>query len=186
MMKIIDGWLQDVRRMPSTHCDERPSDHCGDVSLLVIHNISLPPNQFGSSDVIDLFLGQLDASKHPSFDSIKHLRVSAHLFIRRDGTIIQFVPFSQRAWHAGVSSFQGRSGCNDYSIGIELEGTDFVAYTPEQYRQLKQVTLAIQNAYPAISLGNIVGHNDIAPGRKTDPGSFFEWPSYRRSLSEDT
>lgn len=186
MMNIIDGWLEDVRRVPSPFFNERPTGDSGEVSLLVIHNISLPPNVFGGDDVLDLFLGQLDPSKHPSYESIKHLQVSAHLFIRRDGVIIQFVPFTHRAWHAGMSSFQGQSGCNDYSIGIEMEGCDSLPFTAMQYKQLKDVTLAIQKAYPKISLGKIVGHNDIAPGRKTDPGPLFQWPSFRCSLTEET
>ncbi|WP_100643107.1 1,6-anhydro-N-acetylmuramyl-L-alanine amidase AmpD [Alteromonas facilis] len=178
-MKIADGWLSDCEHILSPHADDRPDTV---ISLLVIHNISLPPKQFGTRDVIDLFTGALDANKHPFFAEIAHLRVSAHLFIRRCGSIIQFVPFTKRAWHAGVSSFQGRARCNDYSIGIEMEGTDETDYTPSQYAALLSVTQCLRKTYPAITLGRIVGHNDIAPGRKTDPGPYFNWGYFRQGL----
>ncbi|KXI30898.1 N-acetyl-anhydromuranmyl-L-alanine amidase [Paraglaciecola hydrolytica] len=165
---------------PTTHWDTRPK--ADDVSLLVIHNISLPPKQFGGSYIEQFFCGQLDKDKHPYFVEIADMRVSAHCLIKRNGQIVQFVPFSQRAWHAGKSSFQGRAICNDYSIGIELEGSDDIPYTSEQYQSLVTVSRHIMTYYPHINLSRIVGHNDIAPGRKTDPGSAFNWPFFRQSL----
>ncbi|WP_100656571.1 1,6-anhydro-N-acetylmuramyl-L-alanine amidase AmpD [Alteromonas flava] len=178
-MKIADGWLIDCEHTLSPFADERPAE---EVSLLVVHNISLPPGQFGSNDVVDLFTGHLQAERDPFFAEIAHLKVSAHLFIRRCGKLIQFVPFNKRAWHAGISSFQGRERCNDFSIGIELEGTDDIPYTEAQYGQLVQVTGVLRQHYPLITLGRIVGHNDIAPGRKTDPGTAFDWAYFRRTL----
>lgn len=165
---------------PSPHFDERPSE--SDISLLVIHNISLPPNKFGTGDVVRFFQGTLDARAHPFYKEIAHLRVSAHCFITRQGEVIQFVDFAKRAWHAGVSSFQGRSRCNDYSIGIELEGTDNSAFTDEQYSALIEITKKLQVAFPQITLGRIVGHSDIALGRKTDPGMYFDWARFRTGL----
>ena len=150
--------------------------------MLVIHNISLPPRQFGGPYIEQFFCGQLDTSLHPYFSDIAAMRVSAHCLIKRCGQIVQFVPFSKRAWHAGKSSFQGRAICNDYSIGIELEGCDNLAYTPEQYTSLARLSLYIMQRFPAITLSRIVGHNDIAPGRKTDPGSAFNWQRYRQML----
>jgi len=141
--------------------------------LIVIHGISLPPGEFGGAWIDDLFLGRLDQAAHPYFAEIAHVRVSAHLLIRRDGSVTQYVPFHLRAWHAGVSSFDGRAGCNDFSIGIELEGTDDVPYAEAQYLNLARVIAALQQAYP--SLRAIAGHEDIAPGRKTDPGASFDW-----------
>jgi AmpD protein len=165
---------------PTTHWDNRPN--ADDISLLVIHNISLPPNQFGGSYIEQFFCGLLDKSQHPYFAEIAALRVSAHCLIKRTGQVVQFVPFSQRAWHAGKSSFQGRPTCNDYSIGIELEGSDSIDYTPEQYQSLVALSQHIIRHYPLIRLSRIVGHNDIAPGRKSDPGSAFNWPRYRQLL----
>jgi len=152
------------------------------VSLLVIHNISLPPKQFGGNYIEAFFCGLLDKSIHPYFAEIGDMRVSAHCLIKRDGEIIQFVPFTQRAWHAGKSSFQGRGICNDYSIGIELEGADHIAYTWAQYASLVKLTHYIMLYFPQIKLSRIVGHCDIAPIRKTDPGQAFDWPFYRQSL----
>nr|WP_232358737.1 1,6-anhydro-N-acetylmuramyl-L-alanine amidase AmpD [Paraneptunicella aestuarii] len=166
----------------SEFCDERPKDV--QPSVLVIHNISLPPGQFGGGYIQDLFTGKLDPDAHPFFAEIAHLRVSAHCLIRRTGDIIQFVNFNQRAWHAGVSQFQGNAGCNDFSIGIELEGTDIKPYTEEQYQRLVVLSSAIMDQYPEITLGRIVGHNDIAFGRKTDPGVSFDWCQYRHRLYE--
>ncbi|AWB69117.1 1,6-anhydro-N-acetylmuramyl-L-alanine amidase AmpD [Saccharobesus litoralis] len=166
----------------SNHFNPRPDEQ--DISLLVIHNISLPAGQFATSYVEDLFLGQLDIEAHPSFVDLQGLRVSAHLFIRRDGEVIQFVPFNQRAWHAGVSSFAGRENCNDFSIGIEMEGTDDLAYTSEQYSVLIAVTDAIQKAYPKVTHERICGHCDIAPGRKTDPGKAFDWQRFLSALEK--
>ncbi len=161
--------------------DERPNE--SDVNLLVIHNISLPPEEFGGDGIRGLFTGTLDYSAHPFYAQLEGLRVSAHCVIYRDGKIEQYVPFSHRAWHAGVSSFQGVSRCNDYSIGIELEGTDNLAYTQVQYDALVELTSFIRKVYPRISLGRIVGHNDIAPGRKTDPGVAFNWTYFRQRIN---
>lgn len=190
LLAIKQGWFAGARCVPSPFSNKRPENvglnqQTSAVSLLVIHNISLPPNHFGSDDVERLFTNRLVVERHPFFDTIKHLQVSAHLFIRRDGELIQFVSLDERAWHAGVSSFQGDSGCNDFSIGIELEGTDDIAFTEHQYQQLGAVTKSIQSHYPSISLGRIVGHNDIAPGRKSDPGQFFDWPKYRMLITQD-
>ena len=166
--------------VPSPHRDARPENV--EVSLLVVHNISLPPSQFGTSGIRDLFMGRLNIDEHPFYKEIAGLRVSAHCVIYRTGDIEQFVPFNERAWHAGLSVFQGKSRCNDFSIGIELEGTDTLPFTNEQYSALTKLTKFIVKHYPHISLGRIVGHNDIAPGRKTDPGVAFDWPRYRQSL----
>lgn len=179
---IKDAILTQAEYYPTTHCDDRP-DGCL-VSLLVIHNISLPPNEFGNDYIKYFFTGQLDPSIHPYFQQIYQMRVSAHCLIKRTGEIIQFVPFDKRAWHAGVSSFQGINRCNDYSIGIELEGADHIPYTEQQYDTLLDVTRCIMQHYPQISLGRIVGHNDIAPGRKSDPGVSFNWAKYRQNINK--
>ena len=165
------GVLNNVPKVLSPHCDERPEGVLPE--LIVIHGISLPPGEFGGAWIDDLFLGRLDAAAHPYFAEIAHLRVSAHLLIRRDGGVTQYVPFHLRAWHAGVSSFAGRAGCNDFSMGIELEGTDEIPYTEAQYAALAKVIAALSVAFP--SLRAIAGHEDIAPGRKTDPGASFVW-----------
>lgn len=169
--------IQEAEYCVSPHQDARPDE--GDVSLLVLHNISLPPNQYDNHYVRSFFLGQLDPQAHPYFSNIASLRVSAHLFIKRNGELVQFVPLNKRAWHAGVSVFQGRAKCNDYSIGIEIEGNDEQPYTDAQYATLNNVTCLITKCYPKITLGRIVGHNDIAPGRKTDPGESFDWGRFR-------
>lgn len=179
-MQISRGKLRQQRFIRSQHFDQRPVAE--PPSLLVIHNISLPPKHYGGNGVIELFTGQLDPDEHPFYRDIAHLRVSAHCFIRRTGEIIQFVNFDDRAWHAGQSRFQGRPNCNDYSIGIELEGTDTQPYTDPQYAQLVSLTRALMAAYPTIDIGRIVGHNDIAHGRKTDPGIAFDWCRYRQNL----
>lgn len=185
-MQFEQGWLQQARKLPSPHCNVRPAGATSpDISLLVIHNISLPPGQFGVGYIDDLFLGQLNPAQHPFFEDIYQLQVSAHYLIARDGQITQYVANHQRAWHAGVSSFQGRGNCNDYSLGIELQGTDDLPYTHAQYQCLSGLTRALQQVYPAITLGRIVGHNDIAPGRKTDPGSAFDWGRFRQSLTRE-
>lgn len=176
------GLLVEAKYSHSPNFDERPSD-C-DIDLLVIHGISLPPGEFGSDDVIAFFGNSLDASKHPYFETIAQMKVSSHLFIRRDGEIWQFVPFHRRAWHAGQSQFQARENCNDFAIGIELEGTDTLVYTSLQYQQLALVTVALMQAYPGITLERIVGHSDIAPQRKTDPGEAFDWDLYRQLVSK--
>lgn len=169
---------------PTSHCDDRP--RTDDISLLVIHNISLPPAQFGGNFISQFFCGQLNKNAHPYFAEIAHLRVSAHCLIQRDGKVIQYVPFIKRAWHAGQSSFQGRTTCNDYSIGIELEGTDSVNYTSEQYQSLAKLSQFIIKEFPKITLSRIVGHNDIAPNRKSDPGAAFDWQKFRILLKNQS
>lgn len=176
----VTGLLAEATYTPSPNFDDRP-DNTG-IDLLVIHNISLPPGQFGGPYIEQLFTNRLNADDHPFFREIHELRVSAHLLIRRDGEMIQFVPFHKRAWHAGVSGFKGRQGCNDFAIGIELEGADDIPYESTQYQQLIAVTLALQTAYPAITSEHIVGHSDIAPERKTDPGQAFEWQLFFNGL----
>lgn len=178
--KINNGWLQDVTIVESPHYDLRPS--VSEVSLLVVHNISLPPGEFGGGYVQSFFKGELDPVKHPFFQEISQLRVSAHCLIERDGSVTQFVSFEKRAWHAGVSSFQGNNRCNDFSIGIELEGTDDFPYTDAQYESLIGLSKILMVQYPKITLGRIVGHNDIAPGRKTDPGESFDWCRFRCAI----
>ncbi|ENM5769448.1 1,6-anhydro-N-acetylmuramyl-L-alanine amidase AmpD [Vibrio mimicus] len=174
------GWYSLARKVPSPHCDERSDSE--DVSLLVLHNISLPPGQFGGPYIEQFFLGNLNANEHPFFSVIAKMRVSAHCVIRRDGEVVQFVPFHQRAWHAGVSSFAGREKCNDYSIGIELEGSDFVPYTDAQYQSLTELTQTLMVRYPQITLPRVTGHQYIAPLRKTDPGLVFDWRRFRAGL----
>lgn len=176
---IPSGWLSNAPRAPSPNQDDRPDG--ATVDLLVIHGISLPPGRFGGPWIEDLFLNRLDRTADPYFPDIADLRVSSHLLIRRDGELVQFVPFGKRAWHAGVSSFRGRPACNDFSIGIELEGTDEVAYENAQYRKLAEVTKKLFRAFPSLDRERVAGHCDIAPGRKTDPGPAFDW-SYFRSL----
>ena len=177
---ISQGWLSHARRVPSPNCNARPND--SDISLLVIHNISLPPEQFGGNYIEQFFTNTLCINDHPYFKTIAHIEVSAHLLITRTGEFVQFVGFDQRAWHAGVSSFDGRENCNDFSIGIELEGTDNLAYTHEQYVALCEVTQLLLSTYPAIVPERIVGHCDIAPGRKTDPGEAFDWTYFMTQL----
>jgi AmpD protein len=174
------GRLSGVSFVASPNCDQRPKGV--EIDLLVIHGISLPPGEFGSDAISDLFCNQLDVTLHSSFQELADVRVSAHALIRRDGAITQYVPMTERAWHAGVSSYQGQNACNDFSIGIELEGTDTVAYTLAQYQQLVHVIHAIQAVYPKISDDRIVGHSDIAPSRKTDPGPSFDWNLLRENL----
>lgn len=179
-MQLQDGWIEGVRRVPSPHVNQRPNDEAP--SLLVIHNISLPPGEFGGPWIDALFTGQLDAGAHPYFTGICRLQVSAHCLIRRDGEIVQYVPFHLRAWHAGISSYQGREACNDFSIGIELEGTDTLPYTDAQYRALQAVTELLVQKYPLIA-DHITGHSNIAPQRKTDPGPSFDWLRFRTGLA---
>lgn len=174
-----EGWLADTDNIsirPSPNHDLRPDNI--DPTLVVIHNISLPPNVFTGTAVIDFFLNQLDFDSHPWFENIRGVRVSAHFLIRRDGSIIQFVPTTKRAWHAGVSQFNGRERCNDFSIGIELEGTDEIEYTESQYTALQQLIDCICARHP---IRDLQGHCDIAPGRKTDPGPAFNWQRVRIS-----
>lgn len=173
MIDLETSLLTTAVYKPSNHCDERPENTT--IDMIVIHCISLPPGQFGTGDVEDFFCGKLDIASHSAYAAIAHLKVSAHLFIKRTGDIIQFVPFNQRAWHAGESFFAGKTRCNDFSIGIELEGTDDIPYERKQYEQLAGVIAVLKQAYPAITHDRIVGHVDIAPGRKTDPGPAFDW-----------
>lgn len=167
------GLIEQARQLASPNCDERPLG-C-EPELVVIHNISLPPGQFGGPWIDALFTNALDPEAHPYFADIHQLRVSAHMLIRRGGELVQYVPFQQRAWHAGVSSYHGRERCNDFSIGIELEGTDDTPYEPCQYRRLAEVILALELSYPGIDRQHMAGHCDIAPGRKSDPGPAFDW-----------
>ena len=167
------GLIQPARYHPSPNCDPRP-DGC-ELELIVVHGISLPPGEYGGPWIDRLFDNRLPPEVHPYFASIADLKVSSHLLIRRDAELVQYVPFHLRAWHAGVSSYQGRERCNDYSIGIELEGQDEEPYTPNQYQRLAEVILALETAYPGIDRQRVVGHSDIAPGRKTDPGPAFSW-----------
>ncbi len=166
---ISNHRLTSATQSPSINYNDRPD---GEISLIVIHNISLPPGEFNNRYIEQFFTNQLDFNAHPYFKTIQDLQVSAHLLIKRDGSIIQFVPFDKRAWHAGQSSFNGQDNCNDFSIGIELEGTDNLNYEAVQYQSLKTTLKQLKNYYP---VQNIVGHSDIAPGRKTDPGEAFNW-----------
>ncbi len=171
------GWLLDVRRAPSPNCDARPPGV--EAELIVVHGISLPPGEFGGPWIDRLFTNSLPPQAHPYFEKIADQRVSAHLLIDRGGAIAQYVPFHLRAWHAGESSYAGRAACNDFSIGIELEGTDTAAYEERQYHVLARVIGALCRAYPRLSPARLAGHSDIAPGRKTDPGPAFDWPRLR-------
>jgi AmpD protein len=175
------GVLRGARQIASPNCDARPDGVAAD--LIVVHGISLPPGEFGGPWIERLFMNTLPVDAHPYFATVGGLRVSSHLLIRRDATVIQFVPFTRRAWHAGQSSFGGRTACNDFSIGIELEGTDTEPYEPVQYRALADVVAALCAAYPQLSADRLVGHSDISPGRKTDPGPAFDWPHARRSIA---
>jgi AmpD protein len=168
------GWCLQARQLPSPNCDARPPG--GQIDLLVIHNISLPPGQFGGPWIAALFANTLDCDADPWFDRLRAMHVSAHFLIRRDGTLMQFVSTLQRAWHAGVSRFGERERCNDFSIGVELEGTDSVPFAAAQYAVLCALTHALQRAHPLIA---VTGHQQIAPGRKTDPGPFFDWQFYQ-------
>lgn len=176
------GFVQEAKVSLSPNRDARPDPNA--VNLLVIHGISLPPGKFGSSDVIDLFMNRLKKKKDPYFASIANLKVSAHFFIRRDGELWQFVPLQQRAWHAGASMFMGQECCNDFSIGVELEGTDDVPYTQAQYDALASLSKALMQRYPQITLDRIVGHSDISPGRKSDPGPSFNWEKFHKALKD--
>jgi len=176
------GLIAGVRQVLSPHFDERPSG--AEPELLVVHGISLPPGEFGGPWIDRLFTGTLPWDAHPYFKEIEGLRASAHALIRRDGQIVQYVPFHLRAWHAGKSDYAGRSACNDFSIGIELEGAETIPYTEAQYQALVRVTAALLRTYPTLSPERIAGHSDIAPGRKTDPWASFDWGRYRAALQE--
>lgn len=179
-MDIKQHWLADAARIVSPNYDERPDP--SDVSLVVIHCISLPPGEFGNAYIDQLFCNRLDPDGHPYFKEIYQLKVSAHVLVKRDGACVQYVPFDRRAWHAGQSSYQGRNRCNDFSIGIELEGTELVAYTDRQYQRLSTLIRALLAHYPGLSKQRIAAHSDIAPGRKTDPGPSFDWRRLYRLL----
>lgn len=180
-LSLSEGRVDQAEWIPSPNFNQRPLP--SDISLLVIHNISLPPNQFGGGYIADFFQNRLDPQAHPYFQTISQLQVSSHFLIQRDGTLIQFVDCQNRAWHAGVSAFEGKANCNDFSIGVELEGADTTPYTDEQYAQLVALTCLLRGAFPNIK-NNIVGHCDIAPGRKTDPGPAFDWSRYRVALQQ--
>ncbi|WP_242674470.1 1,6-anhydro-N-acetylmuramyl-L-alanine amidase AmpD [Marinobacter halodurans] len=167
------GWLRHARRCTSPNFGPRPEG--AEISLVVVHNISLPPGQFGGDAIERFFCNTLDPDDHPYFQEIRDLKVSAHVLVRRDGRCVQFVSFLDRAWHAGRSSFRGEDECNDFGIGIELEGTDDQPYETAQYRSLAQLTQSIMQRWPAITTDRLTGHCDIAPGRKTDPGPAFDW-----------
>ena len=178
---ITDGWLAGARKVASPNFNSRPQEEHPE--LIVLHNISLPPGEFGGNHIEALFTNALDPTLHPYFESIAHLRVSAHFLLDRLGEILQFVATSDRAWHAGESHWCGRDNCNDFSIGIELEGTDDEAYTESQYAQLSKLIEALRQYHPSLDHGDIVGHSDIAPGRKTDPGACFDWQRLADSTS---
>lgn len=178
---MTSGRVSSALQCPSPNCDDRPPDTA--VELLVIHGISLPPGRFGGPYIDQLFTNRLDTAEHACFQEIARLRVSSHLLIRRSGELVQYVPLHRRAWHAGRSSYRGRPACNDYSIGIELEGTDERPYTARQYRRLAPLCRALLRAYPGLAPERIVGHCDIAPERKTDPGPAFDWQRLHRELS---
>ena len=173
-----EGVLAGALQVPSPNCDERPADEA--VRLLVVHNISLPPGQFGGDAIVRLFTGTLDLAAHPYYETLRELKVSAHFLVRREGELIQLVPCAKRAWHAGSSSWRGRERCNDFSVGVELEGADDRAYSDPQYSRLAELLVALRWRYPIV---DVVGHIDIAPGRKTDPGPAFDWGHFRESLA---
>jgi N-acetyl-anhydromuramoyl-L-alanine amidase len=166
-------WLEDVRQVPSPNCDDRP-DGC-EIDLVIMHGISLPPNEYGGEYIDQLFTNTLDPQEHPYFAEIVALRVSSHLLVNRKGEITQYVPFNDRAWHAGKSEFQGRQTCNDFSIGIELEGCDYQEYEPVQYQVAANIVKLLMTNWQGITKQRVVGHCDVAPGRKTDPGEAFDW-----------
>jgi N-acetyl-anhydromuramoyl-L-alanine amidase len=174
------GLVQPARQVASPNFDARPDDACPE--LILVHGISLPPDEYGGPYIDQLFMNALPASGHPYFEKIAGLKVSTHVLIRRDGELVQYVPFHHRAWHAGASNYCGRERCNDFSIGIELEGSDDVAYEPVQYRTLAELIAALCKAYPTLSSSRVVGHSDVAPGRKTDPGPSFDWVRLRAML----
>jgi AmpD protein len=175
------GWIRGVRRVASPNHDERPDG--AELGLIVVHGISLPPGEFGNGWIDRFFCNELPADVHPFFATIKDVTVSAHVLIARDGKLTQYVPFVRRAWHAGRSSYCGRSACNDFSIGIELEGADDVPYESAQYRVLAELIVALRKSYPSLRSADVVGHSDIAPGRKTDPGPAFDWTVLTRELA---
>jgi len=175
MLKINNnsGLFDDITHYNSENCNNRPNNTI--IDTIIIHCISLPVGSYGNQNIVDLFMNNLDINQDPSFESLKDVKVSSHLLIKRDGEIIQFVPFNLRAWHAGVSKHKERENCNDYSIGIELEGTDKSNFTDTQYKRLNEIIISLKDYYPKIVDENIIGHNEVSPDRKNDPGPFFEW-----------
>ena len=171
------GIVRAAAQVPSPNCDDRPEGTA--VILLVVHGISLPPGQFGGPGIVELFTNQLDPAVDPYYRTVANIKVSAHFLIRRDGALTQFVPCAKRAWHAGTSSWRGRADCNDFSVGVELEGTDDVPYEAAQYTMLARLARALRRRYP---IAEVAGHSDVAPGRKTDPGPAFDWPRFRRLI----
>jgi AmpD protein len=174
-----EGVLAGAVQVPSPNWDERPADSA--VSLLVVHNISLPPGEFGGEAIVQLFTNELDFGAHPYYETLRDLKVSAHFLVRREGELIQLVACAKRAWHAGSSSWRGRERCNDFSVGVELEGADEHAYSDRQYSRLAELLVVLRRRYPIV---DVVGHADIAPGRKTDPGPAFDWGHLRHSLAQ--
>lgn len=170
---IKSGLVKEARQQPSPNCDLRPDE--SDIELIVIHGISLPPGKFGDDYIDQLFCNKLNPDEHPYFKEISDLKVSSHLLVRRDGEVVQYVPLQKRAWHAGISTYNNRERCNDFSIGIELEGEDETPYTDIQYKVLAKLITSLIKTYPALNQQTIAGHSDIAPGRKTDPGTAFDW-----------
>lgn len=177
---VTGNYLLDAHQLVSPNCDERPPGAV--IELVVVHGISLPPGEYGGPWIDHLFTNRLDPGAHPYFAEIAHLRVSSHLLIRRDGELVQYVPFHRRAWHAGQSCYRDRQACNDFSIGIELEGQDDEPYAPVQYARLAHVVQALMSRHPGITVDSITGHCDISPGRKTDPGPAFDWLALRQQL----
>ena len=182
-MQIHQHWLNSATKTPSPNCDDFPAGNLP--MLLVIHCISLPEGQFNTPYIDQLFTNQLTANHHPSFQSIYQLKVSSHVLIKRNGAITQYVPFNRRAWHAGHSCYQGQEKCNDFSLGIELEGTDSSPYTDIQYQHLAKLTTSLLKTYPTLSPQHITGHSDIAPRRKTDPGIYFDWNRLYKLIAID-
>jgi len=179
---LTSGLVEEARQQPSPNCDSRPEE--SDIGLIVIHGISLPPGKFGDDYIDQLFCNKLNPEEHPYFKEISGLKVSSHLLVRRDGEVVQYVPLYKRAWHAGVSSYKNRECCNDFSIGIELEGEDETPYADIQYQILSKIIKSLINTYPALNQETIVGHSDIAPGRKTDPGTAFDWELLNKLISQ--
>ena len=181
VIDVISGLVKEARQQPSSNFDTRPNET--DITLIVIHGISLPPGKFGKNYIDQLFCNQLNPDEHPYFKEISGLKVSSHLLIRRDGELVQYVPLKKRAWHAGVSSYEGRANCNDFSIGIEMEGVDNTPYTDTQYQILSILIKSLIKEYPALNEKTIAGHCDIASGRKTDPGEVFDWERLNTLIS---
>lgn len=177
------GWLRGALRVPTPNRDQRPEG--APVDLVVVHAISLPPGEFGGPWIDELFTNRLDPGAHPYFREIAGMRVSAHALIRRDGSVTQYAPFGERAWHAGRSCWEGREACNDFAVGIELEGDDEQVFEPVQYRRLAELIRALMQVYPGITPERVVGHCHVAPGRKTDPGSHFDWARLKRLIAAE-